>query len=271
MRFEPIVYSDWAGADFFPKFNWKVSISIDTFNFADITPYKIFLHLEPPEIRNLQGMLIKNKDFYDLILTYDEEVLSQCRNAVVFPLGRGRHKEQDISQKKFAASFLTSSKEDTFGHKFRLGIFNVLPEKVNQISITKYKSPPRIDKRDMLIPFQYNIAIENSNMNNFFTEILIDCLMTKTIPIYWGFPNLNEYFNVDGIVKFDSYKILLESLETLTPDFYFSKKEAIEDNYNRALGYVNLGQRVFDKINEVWANPRMIGLPAIVADNPETT
>jgi hypothetical protein len=42
--------------------------------------------------------------------------------------------------------------------------------------------------------YEYSIAMENSQQKNYFTEKLADVYLSWTVPIYWGAPNLKEYF-----------------------------------------------------------------------------
>ena len=37
-----------------------------------------------------------------------------------------------------------------------------------------------------------------------FTEVLLDCFRVGSIPIFWGCPNIGEYFDVDGMHVFEN-------------------------------------------------------------------
>jgi hypothetical protein len=50
------------------------------------------------------------------------------------------------------------------------------------------------DKWDALAPYRYSIAIENSSSPDYWTEKIADCFMTWTVPLYYGAPNIAEYF-----------------------------------------------------------------------------
>ena len=58
-------------------------------------------------------------------------------------------------------------------------------------------------KEDALLPYQYSIAIENSKQDCYFSEKFIDCLLSWAMPIYWGCPNLEEYFPKESFIRFD--------------------------------------------------------------------
>ena len=45
-----------------------------------------------------------------------------------------------------------------------------------------------------LLDYKYSIALENSRQNNYFTEKFADAVLSWTVPIYWGCPNIADYF-----------------------------------------------------------------------------
>tara|TARA_B100000787_G_scaffold36434_1_gene25563 strand:+ start:11542 stop:12483 length:942 start_codon:yes stop_codon:yes gene_type:complete len=53
---------------------------------------------------------------------------------------------------------------------------------------------PNTTKWNGLENYSYSIAIENVCMKNYFSEKFTDCILAWTIPIYYGCPNINEYF-----------------------------------------------------------------------------
>jgi hypothetical protein len=245
-----------------PEFNWGVSVSVDTFNFEDKQPYRVFWQTEPNEIVNNEEKIIRNHGFYDLILTWNQEILSQCGNARLFPMASVWAHEPDTSQKKFQASFITSSKAACYGHKYRLGVYDALPAEVRcqahghlttPLPVSKHRSPPYLPtKHSMLVPFQYTVTLENAQHNNYFSEKLLDAFATKTIPIYWGAPNVGEFFNKDGILQFDSTQDLMGILQGLEPNFYQTKQAAIEENYQKALTYIDRTGNVAKAIVNSW-------------------
>lgn len=59
---------------------------------------------------------------------------------------------------------------------------------------SKYKSLHPKYKDDALFPYEFSIAVENSSQENYFSEKINDCFLSWSIPIYWGCPNIDEYF-----------------------------------------------------------------------------
>ena len=89
-------------------------------------------------------------------------------------------------------------------------------------------------KEEGLIPYLFHIAIENSKINNYFSEKLLDCFATSTVPVYWGCPNIGEFFNTDGMILFNNpQEVNIDDIILHANEIYESKKEAIKDNYER--------------------------------------
>jgi hypothetical protein len=233
----------------------QVSIAVDTFDFSDDSPYRVFVQLEPPDIVPTEQRLLDSHTFYDLIIAWNQRILDGCpHNSVKYIYGTCRWSTNpldacDVSQKRFAVSYLTSSKTMCKGHYFRHEIFNKLPAQIGSLEVTKHMSPPEIlCKRPILYPFQYSIIMENGRRTNWITEKLIDCLLSRTIPLYWGAPNAGEFFDADGILPFETYEDLSKILNGLTPEFYQSRLSAIEHNLHEAMKYTDVHSRIDSEI-----------------------
>ena len=70
-----------------------------------------------------------------------------------------------------------------------------------------------------------------SKDENYFTEKLIDCFRTGTVPIYWGSNSIKEHFDMNGIICFETIDELNSILPTLTSEKYAKMKPAINENY----------------------------------------
>lgn len=249
MGYKPVVIGEAIGTRFAEQ-DKPFSISVDTINLNDTTPFRVFLQIEPPEIQNIVDSLIQNHKFYDVILAWNEDILKACPNAIKFPFGSCWVHDHtvDVNQKKFEASFLTSGKNSCAGHRFRQQLFSRIPGRVGDVTIHKHQSPPRIpDKGTILKPYQYTIAVENTSRDNWFTEKLIDCFVSRTVPLYYGCPNIAEYFDIAGMFTFKTQDELEATIRTLTSKTYFDMYSHVENNYNKALEYVDIWVRV-DKI-----------------------
>eukprot|EP01050_Picozoa_sp_SAG11_P000030 SAG11_NODE_1_length_64905_cov_182.268355_30_plen_260_part_00 len=236
----------------------NVSISYDTLSYDRSAKYKVLVQIEPPEILNITDNIINNSDNFDLILSWDNNILTNCGNSKKFIFGSSWIKiDKFIPNKSNQISFLTSNKlfGNADGHKLRHEVFNKLADNYNDFTTLKLMTPPRIeDKSVMFTEAKYSIIIENVNSPNWITEKLIDCLITKTIPLYWGCPNVGEYFNESGILTFTTFDELLILLNDLTIGHYESLVDVVNDNYIKSLEYVDFHSRVGDVILDTFYN-----------------
>ena len=233
--------------------------------------------------------VIANHQQYDLILTSDKDILEKCPNAVLFPYGttwlnKGRidhensigHYSPIIDElhkdKKFEVSFLSSfHSRNVEGYHVRKDLWI----QKESISIPKlfYSSPRMIlpnapdwyieriapfienplpeDKKEILFNSQFHVSIESTRFENYFTEKLIDALITKTVPIYWGCTNIQDFFNPNGIIQVSNTNDMIIKINSLTPETYENMLPHIEENFERAKEYAgSFAERVKEKILE---------------------
>tara|TARA_R110000796_G_scaffold128557_2_gene244216 strand:- start:213 stop:1067 length:855 start_codon:yes stop_codon:yes gene_type:complete len=224
----------------------SISISMDSYDFkADPScDFKVFIQCEPPfpelyvidpvtlervEMAEINKNLIEKQDFFDLILAWHPEVLKNCSNAVKVEIGMlsntldcGIHGAftKDL---KNEISFITSDKAYAPGHVLRQFIYSLLKNNpvINSFEVRNLRTPPRIDSLDeMFTNAAFHICVENYRHDNYFTEKIMNCFSTMTIPIYWGAPNIGDYFNEKGIISFNDLEELKHILTTLTPEHY---------------------------------------------------
>lgn len=252
-----------------------IEVYIDTQEYKQSSNYSIFLQMEPVVIKNMENYLIENYRRYNIIYSFNQTILEKCPNAVkaILPactwISYTHYHNIDKSKKEFQISCITGSKQMAEGHTFRLLLYfnqQVLQQNC-KIPIVFYRSSagqplPEItknpfiykDKFPLFETFQYSLIIENSSQTNYFTEKLIDCLITKTIPIYYGCPNINEYFDTRGWIILEE-KIPEARINELvqkwnaTQDSYALFSETIEKNYRTCIekysGFYNGINKVF--------------------------
>lgn len=231
----------------------------------------IYLQTEPEAIVACREFLLKNATLFHAIVTFDSVVLRHCPNAIGYSVGGCwiRHDEYGKAnpiEKQFAISTLVGTKVWTEGHRFR-GLLYTRQREITSIPYTFYRSTkigeiPEITNNPLFIwdskyelfrTYQYSIAIENSRQDNYFTEKLIDCFVTKTIPIYWGCPNIGHFFRTDGMIVLETatFEEFKAKIDTLTPDTYAAKRDAIEENYRRALHYVSVPANIHRAVKRI--------------------
>jgi hypothetical protein len=106
---------------------------------------------------------------------------------------------------------------------------------------------------------QFNVAIENVNKRGWFTEKLIDCFLFKSIPLYWGCSNIGDFFNIEGIIKFENVDDLIYiTNKNLSEELYNSKKDILEENYQLALQWISYEKTLTNQILEIFKFNKLI-------------
>lgn len=193
---------------------------------------KIALVLEPRAIKEeVVEYLLENPKEYDYILTHDEELLKKYNNA--YPCPAILHFVRDWSKpnKTELLSMISSGKTSAPGHKLRQEIMKSLKDKIHLFG---KEVNPIDDKETGLQPYMFSVAVENSRNGCYFTEKILDCFTTRTVPIYWGCPVLEDYFDMNGVITFESVEELEYIIDNLSKSKYDKMKRAIEYNYTVA-------------------------------------
>lgn len=247
MKYKPTLFDNLGLTNDFEEFICPVSIFLERYNEDDliVNPVNILIEgLEPPE-KNYKWLdpldIIKNHQKFDLILARNPIIINNCPNAHVFPFGGRMVESLKVEPKRDKVSFLCGWKQELPGHSLRHSILNKNQFKSNMELDFNY----RIDKKhDIFKDSKYSIVIENTQHENYFTEKIVDCLMLKTIPIYWGCPNISHYFNMNSLITFNNKKELTDILERLDGDFYNNNIKHVNDNFIRSINYSDFYARV---------------------------
>ena len=139
------------------------------------------------------------------------------------PTGGYWIKDAKIYPKSKIISFITSNKYSIPGHRLRLQWVEMLKDRVDLYGRGFNEIP---NKEDGLCDYMFSIAIENAFYETYFTEKILDCFATGTIPVYLGTPDIGKYFNKDGIIDLTEEVYISEEL-------YYNKMDAIRDNLER--------------------------------------
>jgi hypothetical protein len=215
-------------------------------------PYNILILGEPDEYFGIHNFAIQNSKAFTAILTWSDEVISRCDNAVLFPFGTtwlddDYVKKMENVDKNFEVSFLRGALNKSPGHNIRHQIYDRLdeikiPNKFFDV-LDDYKlTGSRSDlsaKKIVWNESMFHIAIENHSHNGYFTEKIVDAFLTKTIPIYWGCKDIDKYFDKRGMILFETYEEAIEKINKLTEQDYHDRKEYLAKNYKLALHYAD--------------------------------
>jgi hypothetical protein len=92
-------------------------------------------------------------------------------------------------------SVICSNQAITAGHQKRIDFVKKLKERYgNKLDLFGKGFNDIEDKWDAVAPYKYHIVIENSFFPHYWTEKITDPFLVNSYPIYYGCPNINEYF-----------------------------------------------------------------------------
>jgi hypothetical protein len=200
--------------------------------------WKIAWLLEPPQIfPHTYQNIVNFEDYFDFIYTYDERLLIRGEKYKKMYFGSCWITEEfcKIHDKSKMVSMVASNKRLTDGHNFRHEIisklhntynFDLWGSGYNYFEHTEEKIAGRFKD------YRYSIVVENGRLNNYFTEKIIDCFATGTIPIYWGDPKIKDIFDERGFYTFSTIGELEDILNNkISIDDYNSKIDFIKNNF----------------------------------------
>ena len=185
--------------------------------------------LESKNIKpGLVESIIDNKqlveDTYETIFTHDQRLLALGDKYKWVPAQGFWIKEPKIYEKTKMISMIASNKRMCEGHVKRLGWVERIGD---QLDLYGRGFNEIADKEEGLCDYMFSVAIENGEYETYFTEKLLDCFATGTIPVYLGAPDVGDHFNKDGIID------LTEEFE-VSEEIYYSKMDAIKENLEKA-------------------------------------
>lgn len=187
----------------------------------------------------IRNNYLKLFEKYDYIFTSDKYLLSldgrfrfaySCSNIPWL-----KRNKWNIYSKNKLCSMICSVKQMCSLHLKRQAIADKFINKINLFGgyldspLTGDKYGDFYAKDNALKDYMFSIVVQNNNKPYFFAELLTDCFAYGTIPIYLGNPEIDKFFNLDGII------VLNEdfNFDIITEDLYHSKMNAIQDNLNR--------------------------------------
>ena len=242
--------------------------------FSSRETFKVFCNFnEPTTSENTETTenVILYRNHYDLILTSRDEIIETCDNAVFFPYG-STWLYKDINHpdgigyyhpsidklhenKSDTVSFLITKHRGKEGYDLRHKVWNYKNEIPNNRFFSSTRNPvsldcllPNDDKKE-LFTSKFSVIIESTKEENYFTEKLCDALLSKTIPIYWGCPNIDDFFDTKGMIICNSAEEIVEACKNLDYSKYDSLKQHVDSNFEEAKKYcLPLTERIQSEI-----------------------
>jgi len=209
--------------------------------------------LEPPEIQDFTIPAkhgIQNNT-YNHLFTHNQELLDFTDKSTVFALPTTWIQNYQFPEKSFSVSALVGGKLMAPGHHLRQKLWFKedkinIPRRFflsgNYGGIENYNNNPILGKDKIpLFDSQFHVCIENTKRRNWFTEKLIDCMVTKTVPVYWGCENIGDWFDTRGFIIVDKFTDIVDACNELTEESYNEMLPYVEENYKRGVELSNVG------------------------------
>lgn len=198
--------------------------------------------------------------YFNKVFTHNSDFIKKYENCKWIPGGgiwiEGRedtpHAEGKIAihNKNKLCSMVSSNKKMCQLHLIRLQIMESIQ---NNSKIDKFFGGGGPGDGNWLPIFRtlkdymFSIVIENYIDDLYFTEKILNCFATGTIPIYLGAKNIGSIFDKNGILQFSSFEEFNNIINNLSEDQYFSKMEAIKYNFERCLEFKSIEDYIYEK------------------------
>jgi hypothetical protein len=208
----------------------------------------------PNAINNVINNIDLYRERYECIFTHDKTILNRSDIfKYVIPNAMPWVRNRKIYEKTKDVSIIVSNKSGVEGYSFRLNQLRRLSEiggidhygrgfKNELPWVYNYNGIEESGKLIGLKDYRFSFAFENANYPGAFCEKLTDCFATGTIPIYWGNPDIGEFFDTNGIIIFDENL----DINSLTEDLYYSKMDSIKKNFQLALDLPSSEDYIYD-------------------------
>jgi len=225
--------------------NYDIGIYTDKMCFTqniDTSKINCAWIIEPPIINGENYRdIIKNKDKFKFIFSHHKNLIPQSENVVFIPHGGTWLRNEDIKihDKNKLVSFIFSWKDWNPYHRMRFRVYDRFKD-TNKIDFYGTGCNRKIDNKiEGLKEYMFSIVIENSIESGYFTEKILDCFLSGTIPIYVGDRSVLDFFDENGIIFFNGDEDLPSILEKINLELYNSKIESIKNNFEIAKSYIS--------------------------------
>lgn len=213
------------------------------------SPIKIGWLIERREISPIPYYLFDSYiDELDFVMTNDEQlILKYPQKCKFIPFGGSWIQDENIRifDKTKQISTIFSNKRGILpGYGLRHSVASLVSKQVDMFGTGADKFIET--KEEALTDYRFSIVIENIKAKNYFTEKLLDCFAVGTIPIYWGCPNIGDFFNTDGMVIFNDEKQLVDIVNSI--DKINISQKLVVDNFEKSKKYIITENWMYENI-----------------------
>jgi len=165
--------------------------------------------LQEPTIRNPISHLFtyRHSRIFDQVITHSPEASDErqirflpCTGSFIDPM---QLEQQPFDQKHHTLSMIASNLAILPGHRLRLQFVEMLLSRFPQLEAHTFGRGRRKElaqKVDGLREYRFSVAIENSSLPSYVTEKFYDCIIAGCVPLYYGAPDIANYFPSDCFI-----------------------------------------------------------------------
>lgn len=148
-----------------------------------------------------------------------------------------------VPEKGAELSVICSTQNTTSGHRLRLDFVRALKRRLGaRLHWFGNGIDPVPRKWDAISPFRYTLVLENNARFNVVTEKIYDAFLGFAFPIYWGAPNIHDYFPSQSLatIQIEDAQGAIRRVESLLEqDPYESVRDDVLSQRERVLREFN--------------------------------
>jgi len=206
--------------------NADVVIYIDACKKINTDKFKILYLIESEYLLNVKYADIINYLEPNLIISFNKNLINE-KIIHTPPPFKSWINSPGLYKKNKLCSFITSLKQQTPMQKYRVSVYNKYKKNIDCFGIG---INPIENKLTGLKDYFFSFAIENDIIPGYFSEKILDCFMTGTVPIYAGDDYIKSIFDERGIIFYNENF----NINTLTENLYFEMFPYVSKNYEIA-------------------------------------
>ena len=201
--------------------------------------------------RHLRLLRLTHRRFFR-VLSFNRALLSRIPNGLFLPYGTTWVPDwrERATDKSAMCSLIASAKRDSAGHQLRHRIVDHIRATGRDVAVMGGGYAPFERKADGLAPYRYSVVIENVREPDYFSEKLIDALLCLTVPIYWGCPNVHDYFDTAGMVICRNAAEIEAALATMSEADYAARLPALKAARPVADSFTDLERRAAETLRD---------------------
>lgn len=156
-------------------------------------------------------------------------------------------------------SVFCSTQSLTSSHRMRLKFVEQIKEHFgDRVEWFGNGVKPVVEKWEGIAPFKYTIVLENQSSPNIITEKILDAYLGLAFPIYWGAPNIGDFFPAQSFLPLDikdlrGSVLLIEDL--LARDPYESLHPTLLEAKNLVVNELNFLNRILRIVDQYTVLP----------------